>query len=57
MVDHDGIGLLRYCRLNQRLAGSYAADELAYRAPAFDLQAVGAVILKARGLQHGVQGG
>ncbi|MOA37695.1 hypothetical protein D3C78_1593140 [compost metagenome] len=50
---HIGLGLHR-C-IQQRLAGSDAADDTPHQRAPFDLQAVRAVILDARGVQETVR--
>ena len=56
VVHQDRISVLGHSGLNQGQTGGHTAHQLAHRAPTLNLQAVGAVIFKARGLQHRVQG-
>jgi len=56
VVHEDGIGLRGDGRFDQRAAGAHAADDACNLGPAFDLQAVGAVVLEALGLQQAVKG-
>jgi hypothetical protein len=55
MVYQDGVGLQCHRSLDQGQTGSHAAYKFFYGSTAFDLQAVGTVVFKARGLQDGVQ--
>ena len=51
VVDKNRICLRRHSRFNQREAGRHARDDFAHLAFAFDLQAVGPVVLETLGLQ------
>ncbi|MNP15060.1 hypothetical protein D3C76_1074000 [compost metagenome] len=51
MVHQHQVGLGLDCRIQQRLAGGNAADDAADLRPAFDLQAIGAIILDLRAAQ------
>ena len=56
VVHKEGVGLLRNGCVDQRTAGGHAADDARNLRLALDLQAVGAVVLEAFGLQERVQG-
>jgi len=55
VVHEDGIGLGMDRRLDQRPAGGHAGDDLAHRGAAFDLQAVGSVVLESLGCEQQVE--
>ena len=55
VVDKNGIGLLGNGRIDQRPAGGHAADDARNLRLALHLQAVGAVIFEAFGLQQCIE--
>lgn len=55
VVDEQGIGFCLCGCFYQCQAGGYACDEILYQGLAFDLYAVGAVVLKQWALQFGVE--
>ena len=55
VMHQNGVGPGRNGALDQFAAGRDAADQVPHPRPALDLQAVGAVVLKALGLQRGVE--
>ena len=55
VVHEDGIGLGMDGGLDQRAARGHAGDDLAHRGAAFDLQAVGPVVLEALGGEQQVE--
>ena len=57
VVDEDGVGFCSNRSFNQRAAGGDAGYDFANLRFALDLQAVGAVVGEAFGLQQGVEGG
>ena len=56
VVHKNRIGLRRNGRLDERAAGRDAGDDFANLRPPLDLQAIGAVVLEALGLQQRVKG-
>ena len=57
VVHEDGISLVGNGRLNQGAAGSYTADDVADLGFAFYLQAIGAVVFEALGLEQSIEMG
>ena len=55
VVHKDGVGLTGHGRFDQSQAGGHARNDALHTGPAFDLQAVGAVVLELPGLQQGVK--
>ena len=55
MVHKDGVGTGFNSGVDQRQTGRDAADHARDLGPPFDLQAVGAVVLEALGLQQAVK--
>ena len=55
VVHQDGSGLRIDCRLDQRTAGGDTSDQAPNFGPAFDLQAVGAIVAEQLRLQQAIE--